>query len=42
MENILSDAEKAAKIHKKVRKEIKDYIKPGVKLYDICAKIETG
>ena len=41
MENILSDAKKAAKIHKKVRKEIKDYIKPGVKLYDICAKIET-
>lgn len=36
----LESVRKAAKIHKKVRKEIREFIKPGVKIYDICTKIE--
>ena len=36
----LEYSQKAAKIHKQVRKDIKDIIKPGIKLWDICTNIE--
>ena len=36
----LESVQKAANIHKKVRNEIRYLIKPGVKIYDICTKIE--
>ena len=38
--NKLEKAENAAEIHKKVRKDLCDFIKPGVKLIDICNLIE--
>ena len=37
----LKNAKKAAKIHKQVRKDIRDSIKPNIKLWDICESIEN-
>lgn len=38
---ILYNTKKAANIHKSVRKELQNFIKPGVKLVDICKLIEN-
>ena len=38
---IIENTKKAADIHKKVRKELQDFIKPGIKLIDICKLIEN-
>ena len=35
------DLRKAAECHKIVRKNIQNYIKPGIKIFDICEKIEN-
>jgi methionyl aminopeptidase len=40
MEDKLQSLRKAAEIHKKVRNLVKDDIKPGAKVIDICEKIE--
>lgn len=37
----LYDLRRAAEIHKTVRRNVQDWIKPGVKLVDICDKIEN-
>ena len=37
----LECAKKAAKIHKQVRQDIKDHIKPGIKLWDLCQTVEN-
>jgi methionyl aminopeptidase len=37
----LKNAKKAAKIHKQVRNDIRDSIKPNIKLWDICESIEN-
>ena len=41
MDEKLSKALKAAKIHKEVRIMLRDYLKPNIKLYDICSTIEN-
>ena len=41
MTTIIENTEKAAKIHKQIRQELKDYVKPDVKLIDICKFIEN-
>jgi len=38
----LECTKKAAQIHKKVRELLKDYIKPNIKLYDLCMFIENN
>lgn len=42
MEEKIKSLREAANIHKKVRKLIKDDIKPGAKIIDICEKIENN
>ena len=39
--NKLESCQKAAEIHKKVRKDLHEFVKPGVKLIDICKLIES-
>ena len=41
MEEIISNTIKASKIHKNIRKELKDFIRPDIKLIDICEFIEN-
>jgi methionyl aminopeptidase len=42
MEEKIKSLRIAADIHKKVRKMVKDDIKPGAKILDICEKIENN
>ena len=39
--NKLESCQKAAEIHKKVRKDLHEFVKPGVKPTDICKLIES-
>jgi methionyl aminopeptidase len=41
MDNIINNTIKASEIHKNIRHELKDFIKPGIKLLDICEFIEN-
>lgn len=41
MEKIIENTEKASKIHKQIRQDLKDYVKPEIKLIDICKFIEN-
>ena len=40
MEGTIQDLRKAAECHRQVRKWAQSYIRPGMKLFDICNKLE--
>jgi len=40
MENTIQNLRKAAECHRQVRKWVQSYVKPGMKLIDICEKLE--
>ncbi len=40
MEDMVQDLRKAAECHRQVRKWVQSYVRPGMKLFDICSKLE--
>lgn len=40
-ETFIYDIRRAAEVHKIVRKNVQDYVKPGIKIIDVCNKIES-
>ena len=40
MEDMVQNLRKAAECHRQVRKWVQSYVRPGMKLFDICSKLE--
>lgn len=40
-ESTYNDIRRAAEVHRQVRKYMKNFIKPGMKLIDICEELEN-